>query len=320
MSERPDRPLLPPARVAFIGLGKMGQPMAARLVAAGFRVAGHDSSAAQRARFGELHGSAAVAGSAAEAAAGAGAVVTMLPDGKAVGDVLLGGDGAVRAIAPGSVVIDMSSSSPIDTRATSAALAGLGIDMVDAPVSGGVKRAVDGSLAIMVGGAPAAVERCLPLLGAIGASVFATGPIGSGHAMKALNNYVSAAGLVAAAEAVLIGRRFGLDPALMVDVLNAATGRNNSTENKMKQHVLSGTFASGFALHLMAKDLATAALLAADAGVRTPLPALLDRLWRDARAELGDGADHTEIFRYLEDRAGGEPAHGRDVDGGADLP
>jgi len=166
-------------------------------------------------------------------------------------------------------------------------------------VSGGVKRALDGTLAIMAGGDPATVGRITPLLAAMGASIFATGPLGSGHAMKALNNYVSAAGLVAAAEAILVGRRFGLDPAVIVDVLNASTGRNNSTEVKMKQQVLSGDFASGFAMALMAKDLHTAADIARHAGVAAPLAEVCEDLWAQADAKLGAGADHTEIYCYL---------------------
>jgi 3-hydroxyisobutyrate dehydrogenase len=172
--------------------------------------------------------------------------------------------------------------------------------MLDAPVSGGVPRARDGTLAIMVGGDPEAIERARPVLAAMGSKIFATGPLGSGHAMKALNNYVSAAGLAAAAEALLVGRRFGLDPAIMTDVLNASSGRNNSTENKLKQHILSRTFASGFSLDLMAKDLDTAVELAGDLGVPTPFAERCVALWKDAAAQFGRGADHTEIYRFLE--------------------
>lgn len=298
MAGHQDR-LQPPAAIAFIGLGKMGTPMTARLVAAGYRVQGFDSSPAARGRFATAHGREAVFDTAAEAVTSAAAVIAMLPDGKSVRDALLGAKGAGPRIPKGALVIDMSSSSPIDTRATGAALAKRGIDMVDAPVSGGVKRAVDGSLAIMAGGPPAAVERCMPLLKVMGGSIFATGPLGSGHAMKALNNYVSAAGLVAAAEAMLIGPRYGLDPAVMVDVLNASTGKNNATENKLKQHILSGTFGSGFALNLMAKDLATAHALAANAGLANAFTDIAVQLWQDARKALGEDADHTAIYRYL---------------------
>jgi 3-hydroxyisobutyrate dehydrogenase len=203
-------------------------------------------------------------------------------------------------------VIDMSSSSPIDTLALEQALRPLGFPVVDAPVSGGVKRALDGSLAIMVGGDQAATGRLGPLLAAMGGAVFATGPLGSGHAMKALNNFVSAAGLVAAAEAILVGRRFGLDPAVIVDVLNASTGRNNSTEHKMKQQVLSGDFASGFAMALMTKDLHTAADIARHAGVAAPLAAVCEGLWAEADDKLGAGADHTEIYRYLAELEAGD--------------
>lgn len=137
-----------------------------------------------------------------------------------------------------------------------------GLNMVDAPVSGGVRRAVDGSLAIMIGGDPASVARVKPVLEALGRSIFETGPLGSGHAMKALNNFVSAAGLTAACEALAVGKKFGLDPEQMVDILNVSTGRNNSTENKMKPFILSGSYDGGFSLALMAKDLRVAADLA----------------------------------------------------------
>ena len=279
----------------------MGTPMATRLVAAGFQIRAFDAAESARVRFGELCEGAIVAESAVEAVDGVAAVITMLPNGKIVRGVLLDEDDAARAMAPGTIVIDMSSSSPIDTQATGAALAKRGFDMVDAPVSGGVRRAVDGSLAILAGGSPASIQRCMPVFQALGGSIFSTGPLGSGHTMKALNNYVSAAGLVAAAEALLIGGRYGLDPALMVDALNSSTGKNNSTENKLKQFVLSGTYASGFGLNLMAKDLKTAAELAEHLGVEAPFSAACERLWRDAYARLGDAADHTEIFRFLQD-------------------
>jgi 3-hydroxyisobutyrate dehydrogenase len=290
--------ILPPARIAFLGLGKMGLPMARRLLGAGYDLRGFDLAAPARAAFVEAGGAAAA--SPAEAAEGCAALITMLPDGAAVEAALFGG---VEPLAPrlprGTLVIDMSSSAPLGTRALAERLAALGIPLVDAPVSGGVKRAVDGSLAIMAGGDPENVGRARPLFEAMGKAVFATGAVGSGHAMKALNNYVSAAGLVAACEALQIGAQFGLDPALMTDVLNASTGRNNSTENKLKPFVLSGSFASGFALALMAKDLRIADDLARDIGVPAPLSAACSGLWAAALAALGPGADHTEIDRYL---------------------
>jgi 3-hydroxyisobutyrate dehydrogenase len=289
-------------RIGFVGLGNMGRPMAERLIAAGYRLAVADADPARLAGLGIR---ATLAASLTELGRASEVVVTMLPDGSIVERVLLGarrGDDHVLAgFAEGGLVIDMSSSAPVGTRALGEKLAPRGIGLVDAPVSGGVKRARDGSLAIMAGGEAALVERCRPILAAMGTQIFATGPLGSGHAMKALNNYVSAAGLAAAAEALMVGGRFGVDPAAMVDKLHASTGRNNATENKLAQFVLSRRFASGFNLGLMAKDLRTALDTARATGTPTPLGEACVALWSDAEAALGGAADHTEIARYLEE-------------------
>jgi 3-hydroxyisobutyrate dehydrogenase len=286
----------PPAAIAFIGLGKMGVPMATRLAGAGFTLRGWDL--APPARVAASAAGLALGASAAEACRDAAAVITMLPDGKAVRAALE--DPAVAAaLTPETLVIDMSSSDPLGTRALHAALAARGIALIDAPVSGGVARAVDGTLAIMVGGEGAAIDRAEALFAAMGRHIFRCGPPGAGHAMKALNNFVSAAGLVAAVEAVAVGARFGLDPATMVDVLNASTGRNNSTEVKLKQHILSGSFGSGFSIGLMAKDVGIAGGLAEGIGVEAPLAAEMARRWRAAADELGAGADHTAIARLI---------------------
>ncbi|MFG1462575.1 NAD(P)-dependent oxidoreductase [Xanthobacter sp. DSM 24535] len=288
--------------VAFIGLGMMGLPMAARLVKAGFETRGADLSPTAREAFSAAGGAAfSAAGGAAfadacEAVAGAGVVITMLPDGKIVREVLLG---LAADLPSGTLIIDMSSSAPLGTVKLGEELAAKGLRFIDAPVSGGVRRAVNGTLAIMAGGPQADVETARPVLEAMGQSLFGTGPLGSGHAMKALNNYVSAAGLVAAAEAIIVAKRFGLDPNVAVDVLNASTGKNNSTEVKMKQFIISESFGSGFSLALMAKDLRTAAELADQLDL--PIPAIQSTadLWDKANAALERGADHTEIYRFL---------------------
>jgi 3-hydroxyisobutyrate dehydrogenase len=286
-----------PATIAFIGLGQMGLPMARRLIQAGFAVRGADPADGPRRALVEA-GALAFAG-AAEAAEGADMLITMLPNGAIVRDALLGA-GAARALGKGALVIDMSSSAPTDTVGLAADLEPLGLVLIDAPVSGGVKRAIDGSLAIMAGGPAEAVERARPVLAAMGKAIFATGPIGSGHAMKALNNYVSAAGLIAACEALLVGSRFGLAPETIVDVLNASTGRSNSTEVKMKPFVISEAFNSGFSLALMAKDLRIAADLADHLDLALPQVQSVAALWEDAKAGLGMQADHTEIHRHLQ--------------------
>ncbi len=303
MQDDPAQAITPPARIAFLGLGMMGLPMATRLVLAGFEVCGFDLVENARAAFADAGGTACAG--AAEAAEGSAAIITMLPDGKTVAAALLAdATPIVTHLAPGALAIDMSSSAPVGTCDLAARLAVYDIGLVDAPVSGGVRRAKDGSLAIMAGGAPALVARVRPVLEAMGKSVFATGPVGSGHAMKALNNYVSAAGLLAACEALRVGRAFGLDPALMTDVLNASTGRNNSTEVKLKPFVISGSYASGFSLALMAKDLRTADELARHLRIAAPLSHEVTALWTRADAMLGAGADHTMIDRFLERIAG----------------
>jgi 3-hydroxyisobutyrate dehydrogenase len=295
MKARSDAP-----RVGFVGLGRMGRPMAARLHGAGFAVTGFDADHAAVERF-RAESGAKTCSSLAELGDASSVLITMLPNGNVVREVIVE---AIDYLPPGSVVVDMSSSAPTGTRQLGKLLAERSIDFLDAPVSGGVPRAESGTLAIMVGGEAHVLERCRPLLVAMGERIFATGPIGSGHAMKALNNLVSAAGLLAAAEALLIGRRFGLDPDVMVDVLNASTGRNNSTENKFRQLVFSRRFSSGFALHLMVKDLATALDLADATATPASFSARCRDLWSAAQAELEPGADHTAVVQWLERLAG----------------
>ncbi|QUS41116.1 NAD(P)-dependent oxidoreductase [Tardiphaga alba] len=286
--------IAPPAKVTVIGLGNMGRPMAACMTRAGYQVTGFDLSNAARAKFTQEGGYAAA--TVDEAIAGAAAIVTLLPDGKIVRAAI---EGIKTKLAKGTVVIDMSSSAPLGTRALGEELIAAGLEFIDAPVSGGVKRAIDGTLAIMAGGAHATIDRADQILLAMGKSVFRTGPLGSGHAAKALNNYVSAAGLAAAAEALAIGSKFGIEPDTLVDVLNASTGRNNSTENKLKQFMISETYASGFALALMAKDIQTADELAHQIGVTAPLADEITAMWNAALQQLGPTSDHTEIGRYL---------------------
>jgi 3-hydroxyisobutyrate dehydrogenase len=277
-------------RVGFVGLGSMGRPMAERLAGAGWALVVHDARREPTVGF-------VAAASLAALARESDVVITMLPDGDAVAAVVEEMRSALRR---GSVLIDMGSSSPTGTQRLGRLLAETGVAMLDAPVSGGVARARAGTLSIMVGGEPDVVARCRPLFGPLGAQVFETGPLGSGHALKALNNLVSAAGFLAAAEALQVGRRFGLSQDVMLDVFNASTARNNSTENKFRPFVFSRSFASGFSLALMVKDLGTAVDLAAATATPVPLAARCRELWTEARDALAPGADHTEIARWLE--------------------
>ncbi len=285
-------------RVGFVGIGNMGTPMAGHLCSAGWPVTVYDTDARRTADFIAKHG-----GSAASTLAALGAasdvVITMLPDGRIVRRVVLGdGDCLVKGLAKGATIIDMSSSAPVGTRELGAELQQLGISLLDAPVSGAVKGAVAGTLSIMVGGDKALAERMDPVLAAMGKR-FHVGPLGSGHAAKVLNNLVSAAGMAAAAEAVVVARKFGIEPQTLVDVLNASTGKNNATENKFSQYILNNKFNSGFALGLMVKDLALAIEVASACGVPADLGQACLRVWAGAQSELGTTADHTEIAKHV---------------------
>lgn len=284
------------SKIAFVGLGQMGLPMAKLLVAAGFPVTGFDLSPQAMEQF-RLAGGKAEA-SIADALSGADCVITMLPSGKIVQDVLLGGKAALAGAMTTALVIDMSSSAPSDTRALHKMLPH-NQRLVDAPVSGGVKRAVDGSLAIMAGGAEADIDDAQPLLEKMSAKIFRCGPVGAGHAMKAINNYVSGTSVIAAIEAVQLGKAFGLNPENMIDVLNASSGKNNATEVKMKQFVLSGTYGSGFGLGLMAKDIRIAAELSKSLGLEQHQLQEVANTWDAAAKAVGGTADHTKIAEYL---------------------
>ena len=265
----------------------MGTPMAANLARAGFDVQSFDRN---------RKGSCA---SARQAARGAEALITMLPDGEAVREAVLE---ALPDLAEGAVVIDMSSSDPASTRALLPALKAKNISLLDAPVSGAIAKAKDATLAIMIGGEKETLDRVRPVLAAMGNNLFHVGPVGAGHAVKALNNYLGAAGTLAGFEALRVARAFGLDPRPMLEAINASTGRNSTTERKIPQQVLTGAFASGFKLALMAKDVGIAARLARDLGIDAPYLRKTLELWRAAQKRLPAAADHTEMFHFLDKR------------------
>jgi len=279
--------------VGFVGLGNMGWPMAANLHAAGFSLVVRDADAARQASFAAEYPGAQAAGSP-DAFAAAGLVVTMLPNGSIVHDALLGW-GIAAALEPGALVVEMSSSDPSDTVGLAAGLAGGGIRVVDAPVSGGVPRAVTGELSLMVGGADEDVARAQPVLRVLGdpARQFRTGALGTGHAMKALNNVIGAATYCVTAEALVAGQRFGLDPQTMIAIINASTGRSFVSETVFAAEVLTGRYGSGFALGLMAKDVHIARSVAATAEADAPVLALADERWAEALARLGPAADQS---------------------------
>lgn len=287
-------------RIAFAGIGNMGWPMAANLVKAGFDVTVCDVVPGRAASFASETGAKAAA-TPAEAAAGADCVVIIVPTSKQVGEAV---EAMLPSLKSGMLVIDMTSGQPGRTREIAAMLEGHGVPMIDCPVSGGVPRAKSGQLAIMVGGPEAEIDRAEPVLKAMGTSVYRCGDIGAGQAMKALNNLVSAGGYLIGIEALLIGQRFGLDPTTMVDVLNASSGMNNSTQKKFKEYVLSRRFDAGFGLDLMVKDLSIALEVGRETTTPAPFSALCREMWLAAATTLGPGVDHTAVAKMLEQMTG----------------
>ena len=292
----------PSPRIGFIGLGAMGAPMASCILSRGYPLQGYDTNPARMQHFISEHGAAATR-SIDQIGPDIDMLVMILPNSKISHEVLLGENGIAHRMKPGSLIIDMTSGIPSMTIAMHAQLTVLGIDLIDAPVSGAVARAVNGTLTIMVGGEPTCVERARPILETMG-SITSMGKLGSGHAMKALNNLVSCAGFLIGIEALIIGSRYGMDPEVMVDVLNHSTGMNNSTQKKFRQYVLSRKFNSGFPLKMMLKDIEIALGLAGEVKVPVPFARLCLDLWSATQSMLGPDVDHTAMARGIEMLAG----------------
>jgi 3-hydroxyisobutyrate dehydrogenase len=286
-------------QIGFVGLGTMGWPMAHNLASAGFRLVVCDSVAETQKRFVDEHpGSRGVEGP--EGFAEVSQVVTMLPDGKVVSTLLLDWQGGIGAqLKPGSVLLDMSSSDPTNTLELARSLERYDVRVVDAPVSGGRPRAVEGTLSIMVGGAPEDVEGVQPVLLVLrdGARQFRTGKLGTGHAMKSLNNVIAAATYCATAEALAIGMKFGLETGTVIDVVNASTGRSFVSEVVFGTGVLTGRYDSGFQLGLLAKDVGIADHLADSAELDAPTVRLVSERWQRARDRVGPVADHSQAHQ-----------------------
>lgn len=287
-----------PAAVGVVGLGAMGGPMAARLARAGYEVSGYDPVADARSRLAAAGGTPV---DGLDDLAGVDVAILMLPTSEIVTEVLLG-DGLAAALRPGTLVVDMGSSEPGSTRDLAQRLAGRRLRLVDAPVSGGVRGATAGTLTVMVGGSDGDVAAVRPLLEVLGTPRH-VGPVGAGHALKALNNLLSAVHLWATSEAMTVGQRFGLDPRVMLETINGSSGRSGSTEVKWPNFVLPGTYDSGFALRLMLKDMRIATGLGRGVGIPAVLGETAVDLWARAAADLPETADHTEIARWLADRA-----------------
>lgn len=295
-------------KVGFVGIGNMGAPMVRNLAKAGIPVLAFDLRPEVLEAVTADSNLVTAASSLAEVGQKCTTVITMLPTGADVHDAVMGKDGIASKMASDSIVIDMSSSEPTGTVELAKELHARGLHLVDAPVSGGVPGAVKATLTLMTGGEDEVVARVEKTLDAMG-HVYRTGPVGSGHAAKALNNFLSAASLTATSEALLVAQKFGLDGAKMADIWNVSTGRSNTTENKLHQHILNRKFAAGFTLKLLDKDVKIARELAKSVNVRADYLDRVSGLLGEALEDLGDEADHTALFKHIEKLA----AEGRDA-------
>ena len=282
-------------KVAFVGIGAMGKPMAANIARGGHELSVFDSDSARTATVAEEIGARYLRQRSELGAAEV--IITMLPDAHAVREVALGDGGIAAVCAPGAILVDMSSSQPLVTRETGAALAAKSITLIDAPVSGGVERATKGTLTIMLGGDdPAALRKVHPLLECLGNTFFEVGGLGAGHAAKALNNVVAASNYAVLAEAMLVAERYGVAPKQLVDIISTATGQSFISTVVMKQFVVPETWNSGFKIGLLAKDAAIAGELSARLGCDAPLIQLTLERWAQARDALGPAEDHSRAI------------------------
>ena len=288
--------------VGFIGLGVMGLPMARHLAAAGYPLTAYDTNPQALDRLDRSSSGTVTAASPKEVAASSEIVITMLPSGREVESVVFGPQGLAEGFRPGSLLLDTSSSDPSDTKTTAKRLKDLGVDMVDAPVSGAEIGALNAELVFMVGGEQAGVERVRPLLEALGDRVFHLGPIGSGHAMKSINNMITAATFLATAEGLVIGARYGLEPAAMTGVLNSSTGMSWVSRTHIVQRILSRRFDDPFKFDLMVKDIDIALRLAAELGLSMELSEANKEVWHRTQGEIAPGSSVSELVRRLEIR------------------
>ena len=290
-------------RVAFLGLGAIGAPMA-RQLARRFDLAVWNRTASRAVAFASTHHGASHARTPAEAAAGRDVVVTCLPTSNEVEQVLDGPNGLLAGLQRGALVIDCTSGDPDGSRRIAARLAEAGVGFIDAPVSGGVSGAEQGTLTVMCGGSRANVEKARPVLEAFGRKIVQCGDVGAGDAIKAVNNAMLAVHIWSAAEGLAALKKSGVDAKVALDVINSSSGRSNTSENLFPERVMTRAFPRTFKLSLLDKDLRIAADLAREQKVPSPLLQVTSELFRTARIALGEDADHVEAVKIVEQWAG----------------
>jgi 3-hydroxyisobutyrate dehydrogenase-like beta-hydroxyacid dehydrogenase len=296
-------------KLGFVGLGNIGEPMCRRLLENGYEVSIYDIDPKAVSRLGDTP--AEPARNLETLVSSAEVVILSLPGSDVVEEVVLGEGGLAEGLSSGKVMIDTSSSKPSSTRELAEKLAESGVEMLDAPVSGGVLRAEEGKLAVMVGGKGEVFERCRGIFEAFGEKNFHVGDHGAGHLVKSLNNLLSATTLASAAEAVLLAQKAGVAPETLLEVINAGNGRSYSTEVKFPNFILDRSFDDGFALGLMVKDLKIALETAAEMGHPMFSGSAISQLWQAAFARGHGPEGHTSIYAFLENLSGEEEGDGR---------
>ncbi len=283
-------------KIGFIGLGIMGKPMALNLLKAGYEVTVSNRS---RQKCAPLVAAGAKSGSYSEAAESCEVLITMLPNGPQVREVMLGENGAAAHMKPGSTFIDMSSINPVDSRAIGAALADYGVEMLDAPVSGGEPKAIDGTLSIMVGGKQEIFDRYKDMLGAMGSSVVRCGELGAGNTTKLANQIIVACNIQVLAEALTLAQKAGVDPNLVFDAIKGGLA-GSTVMNAKAPMMIAGNDRPGFKIDLHIKDLNNALDCAHAVGAPVPMTASVQEILQWLHNHEGGQKDHSAIAQYYE--------------------
>ena len=290
------------SNIGFIGLGNMGAALARRLMADHTLHVWDINQAAVDALV--VDGATAANGPVGVGASGAELVLTCLPTSVQVEQVIFGPDGVAEGLPEGALIADMTTGDPLATKKMSARLAAQGIDLIDAPVSGGVSGAEHGTIAIMVGASDALFEQIKPAFASISPNIFHAGEIGSGHAMKLINNMISSCIRIATFEGLALATKAGIEPMRFAEILAKGSGRGYVADTSLPKFVIPGRQNQDFGLALMHKDLTLASKLGQDMGAPLTTGNYAREVFRSALNQLGDDADITQIIRIFEAAAG----------------
>lgn len=288
-------------RIGIIGIGNMGSRMAKNFLKAGVDVGLFDIN--EMAIQELVHLGANATETPADLARTYPYIITILPNSQIVKKTIFGEKGLIKGLHPDSVIIEMTTAIPTITKEIAATLEEKGLRMIDAPVSGGVVKAEDGTLTIMVGGKEQDFEEVLPYLQIIGENIVHVGDIGAGHTIKALNNMVSATTLAVTGEALAVGVKLGLNPEKMLEVINSSTGRSFSSEFKFPTQVLTRNFGGNFSIDLMVKDITIALGMADEERAPMIIASATYQLWKQALSQSDANVDHTEVIKHIEKMA-----------------